>query len=109
MRLSDLDAAADNSELLTLYEAALRTRERQTTDVPLAVPNGLGGWRRIIAIPVGDDTVSVLTRNITRERYFESTAQEERERCHRARGRRSRWLTDACPVVRRCDSRSSRP
>jgi diguanylate cyclase (GGDEF)-like protein len=80
MRLSDLDAAADNSELLTLYETALRTQERQTTDVPLAVPGGLGGWRRIIAIPAGDDTVSVLTRNITRERYFESTTQQERER-----------------------------
>ena len=80
MRLSDLDAAADNSELLTLYETALRTQERQTTDVPLAVPGGLGGWRRIIAIPVGDNAVSVLTRNITRERYFESTAQQERDR-----------------------------
>ena len=65
MRLSELDAAADNSALLTLYETALRSQERQTTDVPLAVPGGLGGWRRIIAIPVDNDTVSVLTRNIT--------------------------------------------
>ena len=80
MRLSDLDAAADNRALLAVYETALRSQERQTTDVPLVVPGGLGGWRRIIAIPVGNDTVAVLTRNITRERYFESTAQQERER-----------------------------
>ena len=80
LNLSGLDAAADNSALLRLYETALRTQERQTTDVPLAVPGGLGGWRRIIAIPVDHETVSVLTRDITRERYFEATAQQERER-----------------------------
>ena len=71
VRLSVLDAAADNSTLWGLYGTAVHTGERQETDIELILPAGKGGWRRVTVVPIDDDTVTVLTRDITRERHFE--------------------------------------
>jgi diguanylate cyclase (GGDEF)-like protein len=79
VRLSVLDAAADNSELSDLYGAALATGERQETDIDLTLPGGKGGWRRVIIVPLDHETVSVLTRNVARERYFEEALEQSRE------------------------------
>ena len=76
--LSVLDAAADNSALWGLYGAALHTGERQETDIELILPAGKGGWRRVTVVPVDDDTVTVLTRDITRERHFELALEQSR-------------------------------
>jgi diguanylate cyclase (GGDEF)-like protein len=78
--LSVLDAAADNHGLTASYETALRTRTRVVTEVELVVLGGLGGWRRIVVVPLDDDTVSVVTRDITRERYFQAAAHDEHRR-----------------------------
>ena len=75
-RLSVLDAAADNSALWGLYSAALHSGEQQETDVELILPAGKGGWRRVTVVPVDDDTVTVLTRDITRERHFEQALEQ---------------------------------
>jgi diguanylate cyclase (GGDEF)-like protein len=76
--LSVLEAAADNRPLWALYGAALDTGERQETDFELTLPAGMGGWRRAIAVPVDHETVTVVTRDITRERYFEKELERSR-------------------------------
>ena len=74
--LGVLDAAADNSTLWRLYSAALHSGERQETDTELILPAGKGGWRRVTVVPIDDDTVTVLTRDITRERHFELALEQ---------------------------------
>jgi len=76
--LSVLEAAADNSALEALYASALATGERQELEVDLTLPAGRGGWRRAIVVPVDDETVTVVTRDITRERYFEVALEQSR-------------------------------
>ena len=74
--LGVLDAAADNSTLWRLYSAALHSGERQETDTELILPAGKGGWRRVTVVPIDDDTVTVLTHDITRERHFELALEQ---------------------------------
>ena len=88
-RTSEVDLVSDNSELLATYAEAIATHERRTIEFQLSLPGGLGGWRRVIVIPVGDDTLSVITRDISRERYFEAVAQQER-----------RWLSTLAATSR---------
>jgi diguanylate cyclase (GGDEF)-like protein len=76
--LSVLDAAADNSALKDLYCMALTTGERQEADFELTLPAGKGGWRRVIVVPVDHETVKIVTRDITRERYFELALEQSR-------------------------------
>ncbi|HUY23332.1 MAG TPA: EAL domain-containing protein [Acidimicrobiales bacterium] len=76
--LSVLESASDNSAIKDLYCAALATGEGQETDIELILPEGRGGPRRVIVVPVDADTVTVVTRDITRERYFESALQQSR-------------------------------
>ncbi|HVC71463.1 MAG TPA: hypothetical protein VNC61_14500, partial [Acidimicrobiales bacterium] len=76
--LSVLDAAANNSRFHELYCAALATGQRQEEDLELSLPGAKGGWRRIVVIPVEDDMVTVVTRDVTRERYFESALEQAR-------------------------------
>jgi len=78
VRLSVLDAAADNSRFHDLYCAALGTGHRQEEDLELSLPGGKGGWRRVVVVPVDDDTITVITRNVTREHYFESALERTR-------------------------------
>ncbi len=78
MQLSELDLVADNRAIIRAYEDALATMQRQVVDFQLTLPGGAGGWRQITVIPVDADTVSVLTRDITRERYFENAAAQQR-------------------------------
>jgi len=65
---SQLNAAADNSAFLQIYAAAVETGKQQVHDVQLTLPGARGGWWRLIVTPVGPDTVSVITRDISRER-----------------------------------------
>ncbi len=75
-RLSQLEAAVTNSALHEAYRAALATGERQVAEIDLALPGGRGGWRRVTVVPVDADTVTVATRDIGRERYFETAAEQ---------------------------------
>ena len=77
---SQLNAAADNQVFNDLYCAALATGQRQMADLSLTLPGGKGGWRRVVVVPVDEDTVTVVTRDISRERYFEAAVQQERGR-----------------------------
>jgi diguanylate cyclase (GGDEF)-like protein len=79
-RVSELDAAADNSVAHDLYERALATRQRQVTEIELRLPAGHGGWRRLIVTPIDADTVSAVSRDISRERHLESALERERTR-----------------------------
>ena len=80
IRMSRLDAAADNSRTHALYAAALASGERQVLDVDLNLPAAKGGWRRIVVTPLDGETVSVLSRDISRERHLESALERERAR-----------------------------
>ena len=73
-------AAADNRSFVDLYCAALASGERQEADLQLALPGGKGGWRRTVVVPVDSDTITVVTRDISRERYFETAVEQERGR-----------------------------
>ncbi len=79
---SRLNAAADNSRFFDLFAEALRLSEPQVMELQLSLPAATGGWRRVVATPVGRDTVSVVTRDITREHYLESDLARERKRLH---------------------------
>jgi diguanylate cyclase (GGDEF)-like protein len=75
---SVLNAAYDNTAFCDLYAAALTRGERQELDFELELPAGKGGWRRTIVVPVDDETVTVVTRDVTRERYFETSLEQSR-------------------------------
>jgi diguanylate cyclase (GGDEF)-like protein len=75
---SRLNQAADNSQFIAVYEHALETGERQVLEIELKLPAAKGGWRRLIVTPVDADTVSVITRDISRERYLASALERER-------------------------------
>lgn len=77
-----LNSAADNSRFFDLFAEALATGERQILELQLALPAGTGGWRRVEATPLDGDTVSVVSRDISREHYLESTLERERRRLH---------------------------
>jgi diguanylate cyclase (GGDEF)-like protein/PAS domain S-box-containing protein len=47
-----------------LLEAALESGDRVTGEHPLRMPWGAPSWRRVVAIPVGDDVVVALTFDI---------------------------------------------
>jgi diguanylate cyclase (GGDEF)-like protein len=79
-RVSELDAAASNTIAHDEYERALTTGQRQVTEVELHLPGGHGGWRRLIVTPIDRDTVSAVTRDISREHHLESAL--DRERAH---------------------------
>jgi diguanylate cyclase (GGDEF)-like protein len=79
---SRLNAAVDNSQFFELFAAALEAGQRQVLELQLALPGGQGGWRRVEATPLDHDTVSVITRDISRERYLETTLDRERQRLH---------------------------
>ena len=79
---SALNAAADNSSFTSLFETALTTGARQVQDLNLRLPSRNGGWRRVIVVPLNGDSVAVITRDITREQYFESALQKNREALH---------------------------
>ncbi len=76
--LGVLERAADNSSLWDLYSAALVTGERQEREIELTLPAGKGGWRRVIVVPIDHETVTVVTRNVSRERYFELALEQSR-------------------------------
>jgi len=78
IRVSTLNAAADNWSITELYQRALVTQERQELDFEVALPAGNGGWRRTVVVPVDERTITVVTHDITRERYFESLLEDER-------------------------------
>jgi len=77
---SRLNAAADNSAFHELYVETLRSGERQVLDVQLNLPAAKGGWRRVVVTPLDADTVSAVTRDISRERYLEAALERERSR-----------------------------
>ena len=79
-RASRLNEAADNSQFLAVYAKALSSGTTQVLDVQLALPAAKGGWRRLVVTPVGEDTVSVLTRDMSRERSLQSALERERQR-----------------------------
>ncbi|HYA67145.1 MAG TPA: EAL domain-containing protein [Acidimicrobiales bacterium] len=82
VRASALDVAYDNSLFHDLYRTALASGERQEMDLELTLPAGKGGWRRTIVVPVDPETVAVFTRDITRERYFETSLDRSRRAFH---------------------------
>ena len=66
--LSEANLIADNSGTEALYAEALTTGRRAECEVELEIPGEAPSWRRLIAVPVADDTVAVLTWDITAER-----------------------------------------
>jgi diguanylate cyclase (GGDEF)-like protein len=79
---SRLNAAADNSQFFVLFSKALESGEPQTLELQLTLPAATGGWRRVVATPFDGETVSVVSRDISRERYLESALERERRRVH---------------------------
>ena len=77
-RLSILNSAANNGPFDRHFEAALATGMRQVFVEELVLPEGEGGWRRTTVIPVDHDTITVTTRNISREVYLERALDQER-------------------------------
>ncbi len=82
VRSSRLDAAADNSRLHAVYAEALATGVVQVFELQLELPAAKGGWRRLTVTPLDRETVSVVTRDISRERSLESALEHERDRTH---------------------------
>ncbi len=79
---SRLNAAADNSQFFVLCADALARGEPLVMEMQITLPGATGGWRRAVATPLDGETVSVVTRDISRERYLESALHRERERVH---------------------------
>jgi diguanylate cyclase (GGDEF)-like protein len=88
---SRLNAAADNSRFFVLFSKALESGEGQSSELQLTLPGANGGWRRVTATPLDRETVAVVTRDISRERYLESVLERERQRAHDHR----RYSTDS--------------
>jgi diguanylate cyclase (GGDEF)-like protein/PAS domain S-box-containing protein len=64
-RRMSIYADADTRDTIgPLLQAAIASGERVETDHELAVPSGGTSWRRVIAIPVAPDIVTVLTYDI---------------------------------------------
>jgi len=100
-RDSRLNEAADNSRFQELYQRALETGQTQTIELNLELPGAKGGWRRVRILPVGPDTVSVVTRNISRERALEDALDQERDRNNRqSHARQPVESSDAHAVAR---------
>ena len=66
--LSEANRLADNSGTEALYAEALSTGRRAEWEVELRIPGEGPSWRRLVAVPVADQTVAVLTWDITAER-----------------------------------------
>ena len=66
--LSEANQVADNSGSEALYAEALSTGRRAESETELRIPGEAPSWRRLIAIPVAEETVAVLTSDITAER-----------------------------------------
>ena len=77
-RLSRLNAVAPNGDFEMHFRQALETGERQEFVQELTLPNGQGGWRRTVVVPVDAETVAVSTRDISREIYLERALERER-------------------------------
>lgn len=77
---SRLNAAADNSRTFEVFATALTTGKAQVLEVELALPGGTGGWRRLMVTPLDGDTVSAVTRDVSREHYLATALDRERRR-----------------------------
>ena len=66
--LSEANRIADNSGSEALYTEALTTGCRAESEIELRIPGEAPSWRRLIAVPVAEETVAVLTWDITAER-----------------------------------------
>ncbi len=66
--LSEANRIADNSGSEALYAEALTTGRRAESEIELHIPGEAPSWRRLIAVPVAEETVAVLTWDITAER-----------------------------------------
>ena len=66
--LSEANRLADNSGTEALYAEELTTGRRAESEVELRIPGETPSWRRLVAVPVADQTVAVLTWDITAER-----------------------------------------
>ena len=66
--VSEANQIADNSGSEALYTEALATGRRAESEIELRIPGEAPSWRRLIAIPVAEETVAVLTSDITAER-----------------------------------------
>ena len=95
VRASRLNEAADNARFLAVYAEALNLGAPRVLDVQLALPAAKGVWRRLVVTPVDEDTVSVLTRDITREHSLQSALEQERQRLQL----RSRSSADSAAVT----------
>ena len=65
--LSKLNAAADNTAVLPLYEKALSTGACVTAELHLAEPGGRRMWRNMNIVAVDLDTIAVVANDITAE------------------------------------------
>ena len=65
--LSKLNAAADNTAVLPLYEKALSTGVCVTAELHLAEPGGRRMWRNMNIVAVDLDTIAVVANDITAE------------------------------------------
>ncbi len=66
--LSEANQVADNSGSEALYAEALTTGRRAESEIDLRIPGEAPSWRRLVAIPIAEETVAVLTWDITAER-----------------------------------------
>lgn len=78
-RLSALNAVAPNDSFARHFVAALASGTRQDFVEKLVLPGGEGGWRRTTVVPVDDRTITVTTRDISRELYLEGALEQERQ------------------------------
>jgi diguanylate cyclase (GGDEF)-like protein/PAS domain S-box-containing protein len=65
--LSTLNAVADNTAIMPLYEDALATGKRVNAELHLAHPGGRSVWRNVNIVTVDRDTIAVVANDITAE------------------------------------------
>ncbi len=66
-RLSTLNAVADNTACIPLYERALSTGERVNAELSLKLPDGSTAWRNLNVVTVDRDLVAVIANDISTE------------------------------------------
>jgi len=63
-RMSTHADADTRAAIGRILEQALMSGSKVETDHELCLPSGASSWRRVVAIPVGDDLVAVMTYDI---------------------------------------------
>ncbi len=79
-RCSELPITPEGAQLVSAYETAARTRQRLDLEIELRRLDGSPFWSNVVIVPVDDDVVAVMIRDISEEKAARDALESERVR-----------------------------